>query len=501
MGARATLVATLTEPPAADGRSLAALGGLADLLEVRADLVGDLDAAWLRSHFPGRLLYTLRSRAEGGAFEGSRERRRRRIGEAASAYDLVDLEAERDASDDLLATIPAERRILSWHGAPADLETLRRRFSRMASVPAALYKLVTFATAPGEELASLELAADSRRRDLLSFAAGASAAWTRLLAPRLGAPWVYGAASETPGAPGQPTVARLRADFGLPELGDIAWIAGLIGNPVAHSLSPRLHNGGYRALGLAGLYLPFHVERFADFWLEIVESGIFARLGMPLRAFSVTTPHKEVAMAVAGAASPLAVLSGSANTLLFADGVCQAETTDAVGVAGALRALGRDPARLAVAVVGAGGAGRAVAAGLAHEGARVTLVNRTYERAREVARDLRVQAAPLDGFRPRGFDVLVNATSIGRDGEGLPPVALAEVATGTVVVDLVYGDEPTPWLSEAMRRGLPAVDGREVLLQQARPQFYMTTGCELPPELGREVLGLPAPGVAPGAAS
>lgn len=493
MGARATLVATLTVPPEADGRSLAALAGQADVLEVRADLVGDLDPDWLRGHFPGRLLYTLRSRAEGGACDAARERRRRRLGEAAGRYDLVDLEAERDLSEELLAAIAPERRILSWHGAPCDLDRLRARCERLATTPAALYKLVTLAQNPGEELPSLVLAAELARRDLLCFATGPAAVWTRLLAPRLGAPWVYGSAGETPGAPGQPTIARLRSDFDLPDLAPVEWIAGLVGNPVGHSLSPRLHNGGYRALGLPGLYLPFHVERFADFWLEVVESGIFAQLGLPLRAFSVTTPHKEVAMAVAGAASPLAVLSGSANTLLFAEGICQAETTDAVGVSGALRALGREPRGLAVAVIGAGGAGRAVAAGLAHEGARVTLVNRTFDRARQVARDLRVQAAPLDGFRPRGFEVLVNATSVGRDGESLPPVALAEASAETVVVDLVYGEEPTPWLLEAARRGLAVVDGREVLLQQARPQFAMTTGRELPVELGRERLGLVAP--------
>ena len=205
MGARATLVATLTEPPDAEGRSLAALAGAADVLEVRADLVGDLDAAWLRSHFPGRLLYTLRSRAEGGAFDGSDERRRRRIAAAAPVYDLVDLEHGRDATDETLAAVPAERRVLSWHGAPGTIESLRLHFRRLAATPAALYKMVVFANAPGEELPPLQLVAELRRRDLLAFAAGPAAAWTRLVAPRFGAPWVYGAASERPGAPGQPT--------------------------------------------------------------------------------------------------------------------------------------------------------------------------------------------------------------------------------------------------------------------------------------------------------
>ena len=106
---RAIVVASLTEPPAADGSDLKALAGAADWLEVRADLVGDLDPDWLRSHFPGEILYTLRSAFEGGAFEGPREARLRRIGEAAPRFDRVDLEGERDLVPELLTRIPARR--------------------------------------------------------------------------------------------------------------------------------------------------------------------------------------------------------------------------------------------------------------------------------------------------------------------------------------------------------------------------------------------------------
>ncbi|HEV7784595.1 MAG TPA: type I 3-dehydroquinate dehydratase, partial [Thermoanaerobaculia bacterium] len=154
---RATLVATVTTLPDGGLASLeaSALAGV-EWLEVRGDLVGDPDPAGLR-FFPGRLLYTLRSRAEGGAFEGLPERRKRRLIEAAARYDLVDLEVARDLVPEVLEAVPAERRVLSWHGPAADLDTLKATFERMAVVPALLYKLVPTSTQPGEELPALQL--------------------------------------------------------------------------------------------------------------------------------------------------------------------------------------------------------------------------------------------------------------------------------------------------------------------------------------------------------
>ena len=150
---RAILVASLTEPPSEGGQELVALAGRADWLEVRADLVGDLEPDWLRARFPGRLLYTLRSRAEWGAFEGSREKRRRRILENAPRYDLVDLEADRDLAPETAAAVPREKRIVSWHGPAADERGLASRLEHLLSTPAALYKMVSRAANAGEELA------------------------------------------------------------------------------------------------------------------------------------------------------------------------------------------------------------------------------------------------------------------------------------------------------------------------------------------------------------
>ena len=488
--ARATLVATVTTVPAGGIESLAAdLAGVA-WLEVRADLVGDLDPAGLR-FFPGRLLYTLRSRAESGAFEGSPEKRKRRLIEAASRYDLVDLEVARDLLPEILKAVPPERRVLSWHGPSPGLDGLKATFERMAAVPALLYKLVPTAVQPGEELATLQLLRSLGRRDVIAFAAGTGGAWTRFVAPRLGAPVVYGALGEVPGAPGQLSIERLRADYGLPDLPPVEVLFGVVGHPIAHSLSPRIHNTAYRTLGIPALYLPFDTESFGDFWLEVVESGELEALGLPLRGLSVTTPFKEAALAVAGAESPLAGLIGAANTLVWNQGVWEAEATDPDGVVLPLRDRGMAIEGLETAVAGAGGAGRSAAEGLKKAGARVTIFNRDPERGRAASDRLNIPYLPFADLDPSRFDVLVNATSLGR-GEGDPlPFDPERLRSGAVVIDLVYlKDGPTRLLAAAAARGAVAIDGREVLVDQARGQFRMMTGRELPLDLARQAAGL-----------
>jgi 3-dehydroquinate dehydratase/shikimate dehydrogenase len=491
----ATLVATLTAAPSAPSPTEAAELAAATWLEVRADLAPDLDAAELRRRFPGKpLLFTLRSRAEGGAFEGTAERRRRRILDAAPGFDLIDLEAERDLAPEILAAIAPERRIVSWHGPATDAGGLAARFARMAAVPARLYKLVPAAAQAGDELAPLLFLHSLRRGDVAAFASGAAGAWTRLIAPRLGAPVVYGAVGRTAGAPGQIPLARLVEDYGLPELLPVAALYGIVGNPVAHSLSPRLHNGAYRALGLPALYLPFHAAAFGEFWLEVVESGVLETLGLPLRGLSVTSPFKAAALAVAGAESPRAGRIGAANTLVCQDGVWEAESTDPEGVVLPLRARGIDPAGRRAAVVGAGGAGRSAALGLAQAGAAVTIVNRGAERGERAAADLHLPFLPLDRFDPAVFDILVNATSLGRAPADPLPFAVDALRRGVTVVDLVYDAdraEPTRLLAAAAAQGAEIVGGREVLLSQALGQFRMMTGREMPAELAHRLLGIP----------
>lgn len=491
MSSTAVLVATLTERPTEE--ELARLSGRVGILELRADLAGEVEPEWLRSHFRGELLYTLRSRAEGGRSDASLDRRHQRLIRAATHFDLVDLEVDRDLDPDVLAALPPSCRVISWHGGPKALGELQTVFARQREAEARYYKLIPEATQPGQEVAVLALLHSLGRDDVIAFAAGAIGTWTRLIAPRLGAPVVFGSASEKPAAPGQPSIEQLIADYGLPDLPEVGRLFGIVGTDVGRSLSPRIHNHAYRQLGIDGLYLPFHVEAFGDFWLEVVESGTLEDLGFELEGLSVTSPFKRVAVAVGGAVSPLAEWSGSANTLFKQEGIWQADSTDGIGVSEPIRRQGVSLEGRSVAIVGAGGAGRAAAAALRAEGASVTLVNRGSERGRKAAADLHLPFCALDQFDPGLFDCLVNATPLGRHEDDDLPFEPDRLKSDAIVVDLVYlQSDPTRLVRTTRESGRTAIDGREVLLYQAIPQFRLMTEREMPEAESRELLGLEA---------
>jgi shikimate dehydrogenase len=141
-----------------------------------------------------------------------------------------------------------------------------------------------------------------------------------------------------------------------------------------------------------------------------------------------------------------------------------------------------------VAVVGCGGSGRVIAAALTQAGADVTLVNRGFDRASLAIRLLQLPFTPLASFSPRGYGIVVNATPVGYQTGDVPfdPALLSEDA---VVIDLVYGDEPTSLVAAARARGQVAIDGRDVLRTQAMSQFHLMTGEPMPAEVPGEILG------------
>jgi 3-dehydroquinate dehydratase/shikimate dehydrogenase len=483
----AYLIATLTTPPSAE--ELDRLNDQADALEVRADLMREVEPEKLRERFRGELIYTLRSRAEGGQGTSREAGRWEQISAAAERYDRIDLEADRDLTPDLLSLVPRGKRITSWHGRATELVELRQRLAAMEAVGASLYKLIPEARKTGEGLLPLAFLKSVSRTDVVAFASGPAGGWSRLLAPRLGAPVVYGSAGPEAAAPGQLSIDRLRADYGLPALPSVEFLFGIAGNPVRHSLSPRIYNGMFQERDMPCAYLPFHVDTFGDFWLDVVESGSLDVLGFKLCGLSVTAPFKEIALAVAGAASPLAERIGSANSLTNRGGVWEAESTDPEGLLGPLRGRGVDLVDLRVAVVGAGGAGRAAAFGLARGGARVTLINRSRERGKRVATELDVGFEALGDFDPGAFSLVVNATPLGRGDKGDLPFDPTRLSSEAIVVDLAYvPSAPTRLVREVRAAGATAIDGREVLLAQAIQQSLIMTGEQLSAKRARELM-------------
>ncbi len=475
--AHASLIATLLDSPSLDGADLAALPASVEWLEVRADRVGDVDPDWLRNHFKGRLLYALRTEDGRDQFGN----RAQRLQAAARFYDRVELEVAAD--QELLQLIPAEQRLLSWYGGVNDLSTLTERFERLASVPAAVYKLVTNAASIAEEFLPLTLLNLLKRDDTIAFANGPLGFWNRIAALHLGAAGLFGLVGPGSVADMEPSIAKLIVDYGLPEVAPVNELFAIIGNPIFHSLSPRLHNASYRAMGHQALFVPLRVESFAEFWREFVLSKRLDAFGMPINGMTVASPHKEEAVLTAKIVSGVARQTESANILVRNNGWWNADTTDPDVVYTASVPVKEKRA----AVIGCGGAGRAIAAALVASGAGVTLINRGAERGEHAAALLGLPYIPLREFDAEGYDIVVNATPVGRDTDDVP-FKLESLNDDAVVIDLVYGSRPTTLVGTTRARRQTTIDGRDVLVTQVCRQFQLMTGKEMSTSLARQIL-------------
>ena len=463
---RTSLIATLLDPPSPDGAELTALSDEVEWLEVRADVLGDIDPDWLRSHFKGRLLYALRTH--------DALNRPERLKTAARFYDRVELEAETDLSEELLHFVPAEKRLLSWYGSVASQSELTDRFEQISSIQAGVYKIVTNATTIAEEFLPLSLLKSLNRDDTIAFSNGPLGFWNRILALHVGSPAIFGLVAGGSVAKMEPTVAKLIADYGLPDVNPAKELFAIIGNPIFHSLSPRLHNASYRVMGHPALFVPLRVESFAEFWREFASSRKLDEFGMPINGMTVASPHKEEAVLTAKQVSEMARQTEAANILVRNNGWWTADTTDPDVVYTASVNVKEKRA----AVIGCGGAGRAIAAALVESGAGVTLINRGAERGEHAAALLGLPYIPLREFNAEGYDIVVNATPVGRDTDEAP-FELETMNNNAVVIDLVYGARPTPLVGTTRARQQVAIDGRDVLVTQVRHQFRLMTGKEM----------------------
>ena len=264
-------------------------------------------------------------------------------------------------------------------------------------------------------------------------------------------------------------------------------LAGLMGDPVMHSRSPRLHNYWLAQHGLAGAYLP----------LAVKAPGLRAALrALPALGFSgcnLTIPHKEAALAIVDRVDPLARRIGAMNCVVVAaDGSLTGQNHDAFGFIESVREA--QPGWRAdagpIVVIGAGGGARAVLVGLIDQGANeIRLINRTRARGEALQRDLDGPITPLAwsdrAAALEGAAMLVNTTSQGMMGEPPLDLALDRLPARALVSDIIYIPRETPLLAAARQRGNPTVNGLGMLLHQARPAFHAWFGVmpQVTPEL------------------
>ncbi len=252
---------------------------------------------------------------------------------------------------------------------------------------------------------------------------------------------------------------------------------GVMGDPVSHSLGPAMHNPALRRIGINGVYLAFRVSDPG--------SAVAAMRALSIKGMSVTIPHKVAVIDHLDAIDPMAARIGAVNTLVLENGRLLGLNTDGPGAVRALKAQ-VDPAGKRVAVVGAGGAARAVVFGLKDGGAVPTILNRTLEKGRRLADAAGVECRPLASVDGPEWEILINTTPLGMvpktDGMPVPERCLEP---GMVVMDIVYNPLRTRLLKTAEERGCRIVDGLAMFVYQGAAQLERWTGRPAPADVMR----------------
>ncbi|KAF8061413.1 bifunctional 3-dehydroquinate dehydratase/shikimate dehydrogenase [Scenedesmus sp. PABB004] len=518
-GGGRTMICTSITAPTVDAflaEIAEAQGTGVDVLELRLDFLTDFTPeahleALMAAAAPLPYIVTFRPTWEGGNYDGPEPERLATLKLAAlRGAPYVDVEFKAAALFFAGAgEVPVSTQvILSSHNfkETPSLGWLHAQADAMRAAGADIVKIATMANDIADAAAVLSLL-QVNKGPTIALAMGERGQITRLLAAKYGGVLTFAALSDArASAPGQPTIAQLRGLYGFGSQGPSTALYGIIGNPVHHSKSPLIHNTAFRQLGHDGVFVPLLVDDLPRF-LSAFEGHDWA-------GFSVTIPHKEAAHAAAAAHDPVAGAIGAVNTLIRQPGggfkgyntdwvaaISVIERVLAAGRSGAASPTSREAAAAAgdcgaraasplsgrtFLVVGAGGAGRALAFGAASRGATVLIANRSRARAEALAAAVPGGATVVDwGALQAGevsADVLANSTSVGMvpDVEATP-VATAAVGNFKVVFDAVYTPRETRLLRDAAAAGCLTADGVAMFVGQAVEQLKLFTGTDAPP--------------------
>jgi shikimate dehydrogenase len=247
---------------------------------------------------------------------------------------------------------------------------------------------------------------------------------------------------------------------------------GLIGNPVAHSLSPIMHNQAFAATGYNGVYLAFKVTNPAG-----AITGIKA---LNVKGVSVTLPHKVAVMEYLDAIDAIAARIGAVNTIVNNDGKLTGHNTDCRGAIDALQSRTSLEGK-SVAIIGAGGAARAIGFGLKSAAGHLTILNRTRKTGEQLAAELQADFWPLNDWQPDRHEILINTTPVGMyPNIDATLIAKKDLSKEMVVMDIVYNPLVTRFLREAAARGCQTISGVDMFVFQGAQQFELWTGRKAP---------------------
>ncbi|HET6324234.1 MAG TPA: shikimate dehydrogenase [Planctomycetaceae bacterium] len=469
-------------------RALAARG--AQFVELRLDwLQNTPDLGFLLNERPTPVIMTCRRPQDQGRWRGSEEQRLTLLRAAiAAGVEYIDL--EHDIARDV-RRYGKTKRVISYHNFEETPEDLEEIHERLAGLDPDIVKIVTMANSPVDAVRMLRLVHESKV-PTVGFCMGELGLLSRLLCGRYGAPFTYASfSSERELAPGQISFDEMRDVYHYDKIDKQTQVYGVIGDPVAHSLSPLVQNAAFQAAGFNGVYLPFRVFR------QFLSSSLDEFQWLGARGYSVTIPHKEAVLEEIPRHDDMVDDIGASNTLYRDDRLLwHAANTDYEAALAALRiALTRESGTeeelvgKKVLMLGAGGAARAIGLGLVRAGCGVTVTSRTHARAVSLAQRLGCQQIKWENRGAVFADILVNCTPVGMfPNVDDTPFPMNWFRDDMVVFDTVYNPENTLFLKQAREHACRTVSGIEMFVRQAALQYEYFTGRGAPVDVMRETL-------------
>jgi 3-dehydroquinate dehydratase/shikimate dehydrogenase len=436
---------------------------------------------------PCPVVITCRREKDGGRWTKSEESRHMLLRQAiAAGVEYVDLE------EDIAATIPRfgnTKRIISYHNFQETPEDLNALHSRLANLNADIVKIATMAHGPHDNVRLLRLMRTARV-PTIAICMGEFGQASRILAGKFGAPFTYATFhAERTMAPGQLSYQQMREVYHYEDIDANTDVYGVIADPVAHSLSPVIHNAAFYELRLNKIYVPLRVrpEDLTQFMHDARELGI--------KGLSVTIPHKEEILQKVQKVDDATHEIGACNTVVLKDDRAYGYNTDYMAAMASLdRAFGGDESQSGlrgktVLLLGAGGAARAIGVGLQRRGAETVIASRTIERADELGRLLKAKSIGWGQRHMVKADLVVNCTPVGmHPNVDESPIEHRYLHSDMVVFDTVYNPEQTLLIKQARDCECKVITGIDMFVGQAAMQFKHFTGQDPPTDLMRRVI-------------
>ncbi|HEY6273678.1 MAG TPA: shikimate dehydrogenase [Terriglobales bacterium] len=428
-------------------------------------------------HPEALIIITCRRAVNGGRFHGSVASQVELLAKASNmGGQLVDLELESAAQlkpTDFNRLRRSANLILSFHDFRGT-KKLEDTFTKMRQYPADFFKVVTTANSLYDNVVMMKfLEGHSHEHSLVGNCMGEQGVISRVLGVRAGSQFTFAAANvgeET--APGQIAARTLRETYRIDQVDAATRVYGVAGDPIAHSLSPAMLNSAFRRENVNAVYLALHAKTLDDLMACMNE--------IPINGLSVTMPYKEQILKHLDKTDPLTTKIGACNTVVRAqDGKLYGFNTDVAGVVRPLETRMRLPG-LRVLVLGAGGSARAAVFGLKERGAEVSILNRTAGPAQKLAKQARAKVINHTMLKKLEFDVIINATPVGMDGNRDPlPISEVEMKA-RYFFEMVYTPAETRMVKMARAKGLHVILGSEMFVQQGARQFEIWSGKPAP---------------------